>query len=113
MERRGKAQQQMSSLVSAVFSETSIAVGVMVGILLMWVATVMVIPGEPGRTVYEASSILSSLGTVFLTIMLVGGGIVNTRIDRVVRVGMVIMGTILLAGFFFASFLSAFGQLIF
>jgi len=106
MERRGKVQQQMSPLVSNLFSESSITAGIVMGILLIWVAYMIVILGETGRTVYKASSIASSLGTLFLTIMLVGGGIANTRIERTVRVGMVIMGVILLAGFSLTSVLS-------
>jgi len=106
MERRGKVQQQMSPLVSNLFSESSITAGIVMGILLIWVAYTIVILGETGRTVYKASSIVSSLGTLFLTVMLVGGGIANTRIERTVRVGMVIMGVILLAGFSLTSVLS-------
>jgi len=106
MERRGKLQQQMSPSISKLFSETSIAIGVVLGILLMWIASMIVILGETGRTVYKASSVVSSLGTLFLTVMLVGGGIANARIERTVRVGMVIMGVILLVGFSLTSVLS-------
>jgi len=106
MERRGKLQQQMSPLVSGVFSESSITAGVVIGILLMWIASMIIILGETGRTVYKASSVVSSLGTLFLTVMLVGGGIANARIERTVRVGMVIMGVILLVGFSLTSVLS-------
>lgn len=106
MERRGKLQQQMSPLVSGVFSESSITAGVVIGILLMWIASMIIILGETGRTVYKASSVVSSLGTLFLTVMLVGGGIANARIDKTVRVGMVIMGVILLVGFSLTSVLS-------
>ena len=106
MERRGKVQQQVSPLVSGAFSESSITAGVVMGILLIWVAYLITILGETGETVYKASSIVSSLGTVFLTTMLVGGGIANARIDKTVRVGMVIMGAILLVGFFLSPALA-------
>lgn len=107
MERRGKVQQQMSPLVSSVFSETAIAIVVVLGILLIWVAYMIALLGGSGETVYKVSSVVSSLGTVSLTIMLVGGGIVNARIERAVRVGMVIMGVLLLVGFSLTTALSA------
>ena len=113
MERRGKVEQQMSPLVSNLFSETSIAIGVVVGILLMWLASMIIILGGRGETVYKTSSVVSSLGTVLLTVMLVGGGIANTRIERTVRVGMVIMGVILLVGFFFIILASTLTRLVY
>ncbi len=38
--------------------------------------------------------------------MLIGSGIANTRVERNVRVGMVIMGVILLVGFSLTNILS-------
>jgi len=97
----------MSPLVSSVFSETSIAVVVVLGIILIWVAYMIALLGGRGETVYKVSSVVNSLGTVSLTIMLVGGGIVNARIERAVRVGMVIMGVLLIVGFSLTTALSA------
>jgi hypothetical protein len=55
--------------------------------------------GGRGEAIFKVSSTINSLGTTLLAIMLVGGGIANVRIERAVRVGMIIIGVLFLLGF--------------
>lgn len=101
MERRREPKgQQAPSLISMMvvttFSETAIAVGAVFGIFLLWIGRLISLFGGGGETAWKASTVFRDLGIVFLSGMLICGGIVNRNIEKSIRVAMVVMGALLI-----------------
>lgn len=79
------------SVLSRICSESLIAIGVALGILLMWIAQLVGIFGKGGDTP-KIMFFLVGLGTAILCSTLISGGILNRNIDKFVRFGMVFIG---------------------
>lgn len=83
--------------LAALFSEMLIVLGVLLGILLIWIAQLY------GRFVTGASAdildvviTLKGLGVMLSSGALIGGGILNKNIDKLVRFGMVLVAGLLI-----------------
>jgi len=84
-----------SSLVSKMFSETTVVAGVVIGILLVWISSLMA-QFSLGVDMIRAMGIFKNTGVTLVSIMLVGGGIVSTKDEKNVRVAMTVMGAVIL-----------------
>jgi hypothetical protein len=91
--------EQIDGIFEKLFSKTLIVVGILVGILLIWIGSIVTILGA-SLDAYKASIVLSSLGIAAMGVFLVGGGIANKNIDKYVRLAMIIGGVLLLTGLF-------------
>jgi len=84
-----------SSLVSKMFSETNVIAGVIIGILLVWIYSLLT-QFSLGTDALRVVRILKYTGVTFVSMMLVNGGIVSTRDEKNVRVAMIVMGALIL-----------------
>jgi uncharacterized membrane protein (UPF0136 family) len=84
-----------SSLVSKMFSETTVVAGVVIGILLVWISSLMA-QFSLGVDMTRAMGIFKNTGVTLVSIMLVGGGIVSTKDEKNIRVAMTVMGAVIL-----------------
>jgi len=84
-----------SSLASRMFSESIIAICIVIGVLLMWIASLIGIFGE-GTSAAKAMAVLKNTATALISTVLIGGGVANVKMERVVRVVAVIIGAIML-----------------
>ena len=91
--------EQIDGIFEKLFSKTLIVVSILVGILLIWIGSIVTILGA-SLDAYKASIVLSSLGIAAMGVFLVGGGIANKNIDKYVRLAMIIGGVLLLTGLF-------------
>jgi hypothetical protein len=82
----------LEGIFNIIFSKTMIILVIAFGILLAWIGIVI-------RTFASGSSniaiLLSSIGFAAMGFFLVGGGIWNSRVDKFVRLAMVLMGIFL------------------
>jgi len=84
-----------SSLVSKMFSETTVVAGVVIGILLVWISSLMA-QFSLGVDMIRAMGIFKNTGVTLVSMMLVGGGIVSTKDEKNIRVAMTVMGAVIL-----------------
>lgn len=83
-------------LLRSIFSKDLIVAGILVGLLLAWIGTiVMTFSGD--STGIKAAVTLNYLGFFLTGVFLIGGGIVNNAFDKFVRLGMIFGGTFLVA----------------
>jgi len=96
--------EQIDGIFEKLFSKTLIVVGILVGILLIWIGSIVTTFGTmtsgSSLDAYKASIVLSSLGIAAMGVFLVGGGVANKNIDKYVRLAMIIGGVLLLTGLF-------------
>jgi len=86
----------MYETLGPLFSKNLIIVGVLIGILLAWIGTIIATFAGMNLSLARASLILNNLGFVFIGLFLTGGGIINKDIDKYVRLGMIVGGAITL-----------------
>ena len=83
------------SLASSIFSESTVAIGIGIGVLLLWVASLVAIFGT-GSDAFKAMKTLENTGVALISVMLISGGVANSQIERAIRIAMVVMGAIVL-----------------
>lgn len=83
-----------SSPVSKIFSEKCVVDGIVIGILLIWIAMLTMQFGSTGD-ILKAAKILRYTGLALVSIMLIGGGI-TSKDDKSVRIAMIVMGVAVL-----------------
>lgn len=86
---------QKPSLASRIFSESAVAIGIGIGVLLIWVAS-LVATFVTGTDAAKATTALKNTGVSLISVMLISGGVANVKIERPVRIAMVVMGAIIL-----------------
>jgi len=84
-----------SSWVSKMFSKTTVIAGVVIGILLVWVYSLL-IQFSLGTDMLRVIRILKNTGVTLVSMMLIGGGIVSTKDEKNIRVAMIVMGALIL-----------------
>jgi hypothetical protein len=84
-----------SSKLSRMFSETAVIAGVVVGILLIWIYSLLA-PFSLGANVLNTIRALKQTGITLVSMMLISGGIVSTRDERNIRAVMIVMGALIL-----------------
>jgi hypothetical protein len=86
---------QMKELADTFFSKFMIMLGVAIGILLLWIGALLRnFAGDAGSTINGIFSPTAYAGIGLLTF---GGGFLNKNIDKYVRMGMIIVGGLMLA----------------
>jgi hypothetical protein len=86
---------EKKSLVSEIFSEKNVVGIVVLGILLIWVYALLT-QFNIGADLTRVVKALKQTGMTLVSIMLIGGGMANTNIEKNVRATMVVMGTVML-----------------
>lgn len=94
MSQEGQPPPPPSGL-AAIFSEMLIVAGVLLGILLIWIAQLIGIYGT-GTDALKIKLVLKGLGVMLSSGALIGGGILNKNIDKLVRFGMVLVAGLLI-----------------
>jgi len=104
--------RQMGGLLDTLFSKTFITLGALLGILLAWVGGIIFI-FSTDLTGFRVAMVINSLGFAGMGIFLIGGGIANNKMDKFVRLGMILGGTFLIGVSLvvsLSSLLTALGQ---
>jgi hypothetical protein len=91
MERR-KQISVMELLASRLFDAPVIAISITFGVLLIWIGTLVGTLGGSGT----AANVLMRTGVALMSAMLIGGGIANPGIDRIVRAVAIIMSVLMI-----------------
>lgn len=79
----------LTGLFDIIFSKTAILIGIAIGILLAWISLLIVVFASGSSNI---AIVLNSIGFIFISLLLVGGGIFNNNIDKYVRLAMVLIG---------------------
>ena len=90
-----KSESVEESMENEVFSRKSIVAAVFVGILLIWVAQLVLIwpdweNDEVKKIAVRTGSTLIGLGGMISSVALIGGAVFNRSVDKFVRLGMLI-----------------------
>ena len=91
----GESSQQTSTMEVKVGSITIIVLLVLLGIILMWVGQLVVATGNwentaDMRSAYKTNLILTGVGAMLSSIALIGGALTYQKLDKFVRLGMII-----------------------
>jgi len=73
------------------FSKNIITAAILLGILFIWIG-VIIVTFSTDLTGMRAAQTMNSLGFFVVGIFLIGGGIANDKMDRFVRLGMIVIG---------------------
>lgn len=87
--------RKKSSITSTLFSETTVAISIMIGVIIVWIASIVGTFGE-GTSAAKAMTVLRDTGITLISAMLIGGGITGVGKEKIVRGVMIFMGTIIL-----------------
>ena len=87
-----KSVSPLGGIFDMAFSKTAIILVIALGILFAWIGTVIVI-FAPDQA--KIATLLSSMGFAAMGLFLAAGGIWNSRIDKFVRLAMVLIGIFL------------------
>jgi len=87
--------EKESSLAAQLFSESATALGIVVGVLLIWVASLVSVL-TTGVDAMKVVSILRYTGVAMVSVMLIGRGVTVSEKEKSVRIAMVVMGAIIL-----------------
>jgi len=84
-----------------VFSRKLIVAAVLVGILLIWVAQLILIwpdwaDTETKKIAVKTALTLISLGGMISSVALIGGAVLNKSVDKFVRLGMLVVAGLIL-----------------
>ena len=78
----------LQGLADIIFSKLVIMLAVSIGVLLAWIGAILV-----AFTSYtNVGSFLGTTGFTGMGLILVGGGFLNNKLDRYVRLGMIVIG---------------------
>jgi len=78
----------LQGLADVIFSKLVIMLAVSIGVLLAWIGAILV-----AFTSYtNVGSFLGTTGFTGMGLILVGGGFLNNKLDRYVRLGMIVIG---------------------
>jgi hypothetical protein len=86
--------EQINGIFEKLFSKTLIVGGILLGILLIWIGSI-IFTFASGDAL-KAASVLSSLGLAAISMFLLGGGLANKNMDKYVRLGMILGGALIL-----------------
>lgn len=79
------------SALSGLFSEMLIVLGILLGLLLIWIAQLVGIHGGATTDANKIKLTLKGIGAFLSIAALIGGGILNRNIDKFVRFGMILV----------------------
>jgi hypothetical protein len=84
-------------LSDGMFSEMVVSCSIGIGVLLLWIASLVATFG--GYSDAKATTALVNTGLALISTMLICGGVANSKIERQVKIAMVVMGAIVLLVF--------------
>ena len=84
-----KSISPLEGIFDMAFSKTAIIIVIALGILFAWIGIVIGIFASGSANI---AMLLSSMGFAAMGLFLIGGGIWNSRINKFVRLAMVLMG---------------------
>jgi hypothetical protein len=84
----------LEGIFNMVLSKTAIILVIALGILFAWIGTVIIIFATGSA---DIATLLSSMGFAAMGLFLAAGGIWNSKIDKFVRLAMVLIGIYLVA----------------
>jgi hypothetical protein len=84
----------LEGIFDMAFSKTAIILVIALGILFAWIGTVIMIFAAGSA---DIATLLSSMGFAAMGLFLAAGGIWNSKIDKFVRLAMVLIGIFLVA----------------
>ena len=84
----------LEGIFDMVFSKTAIILVIALGILFAWIGTVIMIFASGSA---DIATLISSMGFAAMGLFLAAGGIWNSKIDKFVRLAMVLIGIYLVA----------------
>jgi len=84
----------LKDIFDMIFSKTAIILVIALGILFAWIGTVIIIFASGSA---DIATLISSMGFSAMGLFLTGGGIWNSKIDKFVRLAMVLIGIYLVA----------------
>jgi len=84
----------LEGIFNMLFSKTAIILVVALGILFAWIGTIIIIFASGSA---DIASLISSMGFAAMGLFLTAGGIWNSKIDKFVRLAMVLIGIFLVA----------------
>lgn len=95
----------LDDMVKMLFSKKFIALGILIGILLIFISIFIwtfAYPAEPTNDVddygiLKVPAIISHLGFFLISAVLLCGGMLNTTFDKYIRLGMILAGAWILA----------------
>lgn len=102
---RSSGASSLQGIADFVFSKFIIMLGICIGALLAWIGTILATfwggtvtiggwtAGGEGAT---ANTIMDAIGFGGIAILLLGGALLNKKIDQYVRAGMIIAGGLIL-----------------
>jgi hypothetical protein len=82
----------LEGIFDMIFSKTAIILVIALGILFAWIGTVIIIFASSS---VDIASLISSMGFAAMGLFLTAGGIWNSKIDKFVRLAMVLIGVFL------------------
>lgn len=80
------------------FSESVVSVSIGIGVLLLWIGSLIAIYSVSSDAA-KATRTLVDTGVALISTMLICGGVANSKIERPVKIAMVVMGAIVLLVF--------------
>jgi len=83
--------EPVHQLFQSLFSKNLIVAAILLGILFIWIG-VIIFTFNTDLTGWRAAQTLNSLGFFIVGAFLIGGGIVNDKLDKYVRLGMIVIG---------------------
>ncbi len=98
-----KSGDPLQDLAKTLFSRKMLIIAISLGLLFVFIGGTITTftndPTEPweDRIVSRAGSTIQSLGIIGVSMMLISGGLVNTKFDKYTRFGMILGGAIILA----------------
>jgi uncharacterized protein YacL len=96
-----KSESGEESVEHEAFSRKLIVAAVFVGILLIWVAQLVLIwpdwtDTEMTRIAVKVTTTLIGLGGMISSVALIGGAVLNRSVDKFVRLGMLVVAGLIL-----------------
>lgn len=84
--------EPVHQIFQILFSKNFIVAAILFGILLIWIGVIILTFSSYDPTGIRAAEVMNSLGFFITSASLIGGGIVNDKMDKFVRLGMVVVG---------------------
>ena len=97
--QKGSGLAGLQGLVDVIFSRLVIMLAVGIGVLLAWIGAVLV----TFSNFNVAGSFLATTGLTGMGLILLGGGFLNNKLDKYIRLGMIVIGGYVLVTAILAS----------
>jgi len=90
------AGQGLKNLVDTLFSKMFIMLGIFLGFLLAWIGKILTIFMNSETTGYDTGTVLLFTGLSGMGFVMLGGGLLNHKFDKYIRLGMLVSGGLMI-----------------